>query len=68
MVQVLAGPDTNLYVVVLTATGSEVRRIRYVGAGNAPPTAVGNAAPAIGTVPLAVTFSSVGSFDPDARR
>src|SRR5690606_35858384 len=28
MVQVVSGPDSNLYVVVMSATGSEVRRIR----------------------------------------
>ena len=67
MVQVLTGPDTNLYVVVLNGTGSQVRRIRYVGAGNTPPTAVANATPTIGTAPLTVAFSSVGSFDPDAQ-
>jgi PKD repeat protein len=65
MVQILPGPDSNLYVVVLSVTGSQVRRIRYVGAGNTPPTAVANATPTIGTVPLTVTFSSLGSFDPD---
>jgi PKD repeat protein len=65
MVQILPGPDTNLYVVVLSVTGSQVRRIRYVGAGNTPPTAVANATPTIGTVPLTVVFSSLGSFDPD---
>ncbi len=65
MVQILPGPDSNLYVVVLSVTGSQVRRIRYVGAGNTPPTAVVNATPTIGTVPLTVTFSSLGSFDPD---
>ncbi len=67
MVQVLPGPDTNLYVVVLNASGSQVRRIRYLGAGNTPPTAVANATPTIGTAPLDVTFSSLGSFDPDAQ-
>ncbi len=45
MVQVLTGPDSNLYVVVLNGSGSQVRRIRYVGAGNTPPTAVANATP-----------------------
>src|SRR5262245_36881132 len=67
MVQVLNGPDSNLYVEVLSGSGSQVRRIRYVGAGNTPPTAVANASPTIGTAPLAVTFSSVGSFDPDGQ-
>ncbi len=37
MVQVLNGPDSNLYVVVLNGSGSQVRRIRFVGAGNTPP-------------------------------
>ena len=54
MVQVLTGPDSNLYVVVLNGSGSQVRRIRYVGAGNTPPTAVANATPTIGTAPLTV--------------
>jgi cysteine-rich repeat protein len=67
MVQILPGPDSNLYVVVLSVTGSQVRRIRYVGGGNTPPTAVANATPTIGTVPLTVTFSSLGSFDPDSQ-
>ena len=67
MVQVLTGPDTNLYVVVLAGAGSQVRRIRYIAGGNTPPTAVANATPTIGTAPLAVTFSSLGSFDPDAQ-
>jgi PKD repeat protein len=67
MVQVLTGPDSNLYVVVLNATGSQVRRIRYVAGGNTPPTAVASATPTIGTAPLDVAFSSLGSFDPDAQ-
>jgi PKD repeat protein len=66
-VQVLRGPDTNLYVVVYHATGSEVRRIRYTAGGNTPPTAVASATPTSGSVPLAVSFSSLGSFDPDAQ-
>ncbi len=67
MVQVLQGPDTNLYVVVLSATGSQIRRIRYIAGGNTPPTAVVDATPTIGQAPLAVTFSSLGSFEPDAQ-
>ena len=67
MVQVLSGPDSNLYVVVLNGSGSQVRRIRFVGAGNTPPTAVASATPEIGTAPLVVSFSSVGSFDPDGQ-
>jgi glucose/arabinose dehydrogenase len=66
-VQVLVGPDTNLYVVMYRSSGSEVRRIRYTAGGNTPPTAVAGATPRIGVAPLAVRFSSVGSFDPDAQ-
>lgn len=67
MVQVLAGPDTNLYVVVYKSTGSQVRRIRYTAGGNTPPTAVVGATPTIGTAPLDVAFSSLGSFEPDSQ-
>jgi PKD repeat protein len=67
-VQLLEGPDTNLYAMMLAPNGqSQVRRIRYVGSGNTPPTAIANATPTIGTAPLFVTFSSLGSFDPDAQ-
>ena len=52
---------------VLSGSGSQVRRIRYIGGGNTPPTAVVDATPTIGIAPLAVTFSSLGSFDPDAQ-
>src|SRR5690606_38844159 len=51
--------------VVMSATGSEVRRIRYVAGGNTPPTPVVEATPRIGNAPLTVQFSSLGSFDPD---
>jgi glucose/arabinose dehydrogenase len=67
MVQVVVGPDTNLYVVLYRSSGSEVRRIRYTAGGNTPPTAVASATPTIGTAPLAVQFSSLGTFDPDAQ-
>ena len=67
MVQVLTGPDSNLYIVVLNGSGSQIRRVRYVGAGNTPPAAMANGSPTIGTAPLTVAFSSVGSFDPDAQ-
>ena len=67
MVQALIGPDTNVYVVVYSSSGSEVRRIRYTAGGNTPPTAVVSATPTIGTTPLVVDFSSLGSFDPDAQ-
>jgi glucose/arabinose dehydrogenase/chitodextrinase len=67
IVQVVAGPDTNLYVVLYRSSGSEVRRVRYTAGGNTPPTAVASASPTIGTAPLTVRFSSLGTFDPDAQ-
>ena len=67
IVAVLQGPDTNLYVVTISTSSSEIRRIRYLGAGNTPPTAVAGATPTIGEVPLTVQFSSQGTFDPDAQ-
>lgn len=45
---------------------SEVRRIRWTGAGvNTPPVASASADPQAGVAPLAVSFSSAGSSDPD---
>jgi PKD repeat protein/glucose/arabinose dehydrogenase len=67
MVQALVGPDTNLYIVVYSSIGSQVRRIRYTAGGNTPPTAIANGTPTIGTTPLTVEFSSLGTFDPDAQ-
>ena len=68
IVQLLVGPDTNLYYVAYngpTPNTSEVRRIRYVSGGNTPPTAIASADPNSGYLPLTVNFSSAGSFDPD---
>jgi glucose/arabinose dehydrogenase/chitodextrinase len=67
IVQVLRGPDTNLYLVIYNNTASQVRRIRYTGGGNTPPTAVALADPSSGALPLDVAFSAVGSYDPDAQ-
>ncbi len=68
-VDMASGPDTNLYYVTLNFTegGSEVRRIRYVGAGNQPPIARASATPTNGVTPLTVAFSSEGSADPDGQ-
>jgi PKD repeat protein len=41
-----------------------VQRIRY-NVANTPPTAVATATPTTGTMPLRVTFSGLGSTDPD---
>jgi len=70
IVQLLVGPDTNFYYVAYngpTPNTSEVRRIRYVSGGNTPPTTNASADPDSGSPPLAVNFSSNGSFDPDAQ-
>lgn len=70
IVQLLVGPDSNLYYVTYNGpipNTSEVRRIRYVSGGNTPPTANASADPDSGAVPLTVNFSSNGSFDPDAQ-
>ena len=70
IVQLLSGPDTNLYYVAYNGplpNTSEVRRIRYVAGGNTPPTANASANPTSGYVPLVVNFSSLGSFDPDSQ-
>ncbi len=66
-VQLLSGPDTNLYYVVYNvgANTSEVRRIRYLNATNASPVAKATATPMSGLPPLNVAFTSSGSSDPD---
>ena len=68
VVQLLIGPDTNLYYVAYNGPSpntSEVRRIRYTAGGNTPPIANASADPDSGYVPFTVNFSSAGSFDPD---
>jgi glucose/arabinose dehydrogenase len=55
----------DVYYVAINA--QQVRRIRYTGptGGNNPPVAAVSANPLVGPAPLAVDFSSIGSFDPD---
>lgn len=70
IVQLIAGPDTNLYYVVYngpTPDTSEVRRIHYIAGGNTSPTANASANPTSGNPPLAVDFSSAGTYDPDGQ-
>lgn len=70
IVQLISGPDTNLYYVAYngpTVNTSEVRRIRYTAGGNTPPTANASADVTSGHAPLTVNFSSIGSYDPDAE-
>jgi glucose/arabinose dehydrogenase len=68
-VQVSLGPDSNLYYLIFdyTITGAEIGRIRYIGSGNFPPTALINATPTNGGAPLTVTFSAAASSDPDGQ-
>jgi glucose/arabinose dehydrogenase/PKD repeat protein len=67
------GPDGALYYVDLGYSDvggqfgvSKIRRIHYVSS-NLPPTAVANANPQAGPVPLTVNFSSAGSMDPEGQ-
>ena len=56
------GPGGDLFYVDLT--GGKIRRIQYFGA-NQPPTAVIQASPQNGPVPLTVNFDGAGSSDPN---
>ncbi|HMQ35099.1 MAG TPA: PQQ-dependent sugar dehydrogenase, partial [Chloroflexaceae bacterium] len=62
-VHLLVGPDSNLYYSDIHS----VYRIRYTAGGNTPPTAKISASATNGPVPLQVTFSGAGSYDPDAQ-
>jgi PKD repeat protein len=68
-VQLLIGPDTNLYAVFLdlVTRKSQVRRYRYTGSSNTPPTAVLKASPIGGSIPLTVTFDTTGTGDADGQ-
>ncbi len=58
------GTTQALYYTTYAA-GGQVRRIAYALPGNNPPVAVASGSPLTGAVPLTVTFSAVGSSDPD---
>jgi glucose/arabinose dehydrogenase len=71
IVYLTGGPDGSLYYVDLgysDTTGqsgiSKIRRIRFLP-DNLPPTAIASATPTEGAAPLAVSFSSAGSADPE---
>jgi glucose/arabinose dehydrogenase len=66
-VQVVAGPDTNLYWVMYAGSGGQVRRIRYVGGGNSAPVAIAEATPTSGQAPLQVQFTGDRSYDVDGQ-
>jgi glucose/arabinose dehydrogenase/PKD repeat protein len=61
-VNVEIGPGGDVFVVDFTGS---VRRVSYPGANRAP-TAVAQAQPQFGPVPLTVNFDGSGSSDPDA--
>jgi glucose/arabinose dehydrogenase len=56
------GPGGELYWADIA--GGTIRRVRYTP-GNTPPTAVIDASPSSGALPLAVQFDGTGTFDPD---
>ena len=65
------GPDGALYYADfshdLNNYWAMIRRIRYVGSNNQPPTAIASASVTAGLPPLLVTFSSAGSADPEGQ-
>jgi glucose/arabinose dehydrogenase/chitodextrinase len=74
IVYLTEGPDGALYYVDLGYSDvsfsygvSKIRRIRYTGGANQPPTAVSNGTPLSGLPPLTVNFSSAGSSDPEGQ-
>ena len=74
IVSLTEGTDGALYYVDIgyddntgQLTQSKIRRIRFVTAGNQPPTAASSADTTSGPAPLAVNFSSAGSSDPEGQ-
>lgn len=68
-IQLIIGPDTNLYAVFLdlkTRT-SEIRRFRAIEGLNNPPSVKIAATPTAGNIPLVVEFSSTGTGDVDGQ-
>ena len=61
------GPDGAGKALYYTTynLGGQIRRVRYTGSTNRPPTAVASANPTYGAVPLTVNFDGTGSGDPD---
>ena len=73
IVYLTEGPEGALYYIDLgysdtsgTFGVSKIRRIRF-SSGNQAPIAVGSANPTAGPAPLAVSFSSAGSSDPEGQ-
>ncbi len=68
-VQLITGPDTNIYAVYLDLKSrtSEVRRFTYQQGPNSLPVVRAKGSPTAGDAPLTVTFSSTGTYDPDGQ-
>ena len=60
------GPGQSLYYADYRNSG-EIRKIKYTGSVNRPPSATMTATPTAGAAPLAVNFSGAGSADPDGN-
>jgi glucose/arabinose dehydrogenase/PKD repeat protein len=58
------GPGQALYYTTYAA-GGQVRRLAYTGTANRAPTAIADATPTSGGVPLDVLFDATRSSDPD---
>lgn len=69
VVDLQAGPDTNMYALYLDlkTRSSQLRRFRFIGDANVPPKVSISASPEAGSIPLAVTFRSDGTYDPDGQ-
>ncbi len=68
-VHLLFGPAVTGQALYYTtyAGGGQVRRIRFTGPGNTPPTANLTANPTSGPAPLTVTLDGSGSTDPEGQ-
>jgi PKD repeat protein len=69
VVHLVTGPDTNIYALYYdtVARRSQLRRFRYTGSNNTPPTVVLRAQPLSGSVPLSVAFDTSGTSDADGQ-
>ena len=69
-VYICEGPDGSLYYVDIGAldvsNSGTIRRVRNLN-GDQPPTVAASATPSTGAAPLTVSFSSLGTSDPEGR-